>query len=203
MLKRIIKSITYIILGLLLAFNLYNVGNFLLGVEVPSYFGYSLVKLEDDGMKMRSGDLVVIKKGENSSVRENELIVFKYDDDYAVSRVKYKLDSSFDPVSEKFMEGSYITQAEIPTYDRNGNLVGTNVTVNCAVSYSEVIGKVVWHCSNFGFVLCYFISWQFNILLLTVFVLLIWINIVIKSMREQSQEEFEMKKQGFYNVASV
>lgn len=177
----------YVVLGVLMAFNLFNVLNTLCDYKLPNYFGYSFLCMSNDSsFYIEGGELIIVERVPADSIKEDELLVFDFDGDIAVSNVKYVLDGGNEIYGgEKENGGGYITYAKI--YDSE---TGTYTEViNASVSYEEVYGKVVGNIPVLGNVLSYLTSWQFNLLLLTIYVVIIWTNILLINVKIKVMED--------------
>lgn len=180
-------TVMYVVLGLLMAFSLYNVGNKVFGNVLPNYFGYSLLCMSNDSsFFIAGGELVIVERVPSNSVKEDELLVFDFGGEMAVSSVKHVLDGGaeqFGGVKEN--GGGYITYAKI--FDSETGQM--NEVINAAVSFDEVYGKVVYTVPAVGNLLSYLTSWQFNILLLTIFVIIIWSNVLLLNIKISVTED--------------
>ncbi|MGN1227521.1 MAG: hypothetical protein ACI4TX_02660 [Christensenellales bacterium] len=178
--KKIMLYIFYVVLCLMLAFNLYNVLNKVCGNLLPNYFGISYVCMGNSTeMNISGGELLVVKRVSPDSVKEGELLVFKFNNQVAVSKVKHVLDGGSDEFGGSLENGGYVTMNDVSD------------APNAAVSYNEVYGKVIASYANLGNLLNYFTSWEFNLLMTTVFIVVIWTNILLLNIKIKVDEEKE------------
>lgn len=182
----------YIILGVLMAFNLFNVLNKLCDYKLPNYFGYSFLCMSNESsFYIEGGELIIVQRVPANSIKEDELLVFEFDGDIAVSNVKYVLDGGDEIYGgEAENGGGYITYAKI--YDSETGAY--NEVINASVSYNEVYGKVVGNIPVLGNVLSYLTSWQFNVLLLNIYIVIIWANILLINIKIKVIEDRAERK---------
>ncbi|MBQ8749908.1 MAG: hypothetical protein IJZ29_05535 [Clostridia bacterium] len=178
-------TIMYVVLGVLLLFNLYNVFNKLIGNPLPDYFGYSFLCMSgnDTSMHINGGELVVVDRVEPDTIEVGDVIVFDFDDEIAISTVMYTLDGSASLGEDA--GGGFVTKNE------------ESDEPNAAPSYDDVYGKVIATYPNFGNLYGFLTSWQFNILLLTVYIVIVWSNIIILSSKIKVQEEREERRRAY------
>lgn len=171
----------YVVLGVLMVFNLFGVINKLRDNNVPNYFGYSFLCMDDDSsFFIEGGELIIVKRVPTDSIKEDELLVFNFSGKPAISNVKYVLDGGDEAFGgEDVNGGGYITYAKI--YDSETGVY--NEVINAAVSYEDVYGKAIGNIPALGNILAYFTSWEFNILLLTIYVVIIWASILLVNMK--------------------
>ena len=174
--RKVALMIMYVLLSSMLMFNLYNILNKVLGNELPSYFGYSFLCLEHgEKMNMADGTLLVVARVPKDSVKEGQLLVFKYDDEIAFSKVLHILDGGEDGAVI-----GYVTS----TIDTN--------KANAVVDVADVYGKVVKSGGGGNF-LGFLISWQFCIILFACFMAIIWTHIIIIILRTAREEELKAR----------
>lgn len=187
-LKITLLSIMYIILGFMLLFNLYNVVNKMFGIMLPNYFGYSFVCMsENSSLSLEGGRLLIVKRVSADNIEIGDLLVFKYDNELAVSKVIIVLDGGSVENGGNEALGGYITSSGID--DESGE-------PNASVPYDDVFGKVIGNYDG-GNLLNYFTSWQFNIMLVTAFIIIVWTNIVILQLKITEEDSKLERKARF------
>lgn len=182
----------YAVLGILMVFNLFGVINKLCNNNLPNYFGYSFLCMEDDSsFFIEGGELIIVKRVPADSLKEDELLVFNFSGEMAISNVKYVLDGGDETFGgEEVNGGGYITYAKI--YDSETG--SYSEVVNASVAYKDVYGKVVGNIPALGNVLAYFTSWEFNILLLTIYIVIIWASILLINIKIGVIEDREERR---------
>lgn len=181
-------AIVYIVLGGLLAFNLYNVVNKVFGIPLPNYAGYSFVTTSTDtGLNLKGGRLLIVHRISPDDVVLGDMLVFNYNDQIAISRVSQILEGGERVASDnsiEIVEKAFITCSDVDT------------APNASVYASDVYGIVVSDYAG-GNILSYLTSWQFNVVIITLFIVIVWTNIVSVHLNIIKEEEREERQNRF------
>lgn len=127
--KGIIKYTIFIILLVLLVFNIYNfISRKILKKDLPTVFGYAVLEVVSGSMEptINIGDLIIIKKNINN-LKEGEIVTF------------YDVNGSF--VTHRIIEineDSIITQGD------------ANNTVDEAINKDKIVGKYIRKIDKLG-----------------------------------------------------